>query len=161
MTSSHGSEDSPNWIYVIILCSACACVEQSSSEMRGKRVSDDLFRVICITFDETGNLSATARALHLPFFSVRCALKRRVGTSYLQRKVCLGRPILLVPRSFLQHVKRHRFSTWTQLSHHFLISRWSVKRACARLGYRSHAAVVDRLTDKQKRTRLQWAAHPA
>ncbi len=127
--------------------------------MRGKRVSDDLFRVICITFDETKNLRATARALHMPTTSVWNALKRRVGTTYLQRNARLGRPRLFIPRSFLQYVKRHGFNTWTQFSyHHFLISRWSVKRACARLGYRFHAAIIDRLTDEQKRTRLQWVA---
>lgn len=127
--------------------------------MRGKRVSDDLFRIICITYDKTGSKKATARTLHLRRSSIQSALARRVGTTYVQRKVHLGRKRLPLSRSFLQHIKRHRFSTWRQHAHHFRMSRWSVQRACARLGYRSHPAVIDKLTTEQKRTRLQWVAN--
>jgi AraC-like DNA-binding protein len=124
--------------------------------MRGKRCSDDLFAVVCKTFDRTGGVRATARNLGLNEGSVSRILKRRIGVSHTQRKVKLGRKLFRLPRNFLSYVKRHRHDTLRQLAHQLQMSRMCVKRACHRLGLRSRPAVINKLTDKQKKRRLHW-----
>lgn len=124
--------------------------------MRGKRCSDDLFRVVCKKFDRSGKAAEVAEDLGMHVTTVSRLLKRRIGTSFQQRKVALGRPPLPLPRSFLQFIKRHRFQTWTRIAHDLRMSAKRVRRACRRLGYRSRVAVVDKLSNPQKRARVQW-----
>ena len=127
-----------------------------AANMRGKRCSDDLFTVICKTFDRTGGVRATARTLGLNEGSVSRMLKRRLGMSHTQRKVKLGRKLFRLPRNFFAYVKRHRHETFRQLAHQLQMSRMCIKRACQRLGLRSRPAVIDKLTKEQKQRRLQW-----
>lgn len=127
--------------------------------MRGKRVSDDLVRVIYDMKDKGTSDCAIARALLISRFAVQAALRRRVGASDQQRHVPLGRPRCTTQaddRAIVLGLKRNRFATQSSIAAIYQVSRQTVRRRGREKKMYSRLAVRDVLTKTHKISRQLW-----
>ena len=124
--------------------------------MRGKRCSDDLFEVVCKTYDDTRSKRKTAKILKLDERTVRDLLERRISGTNKQRKRKLGRPNLQLSRSFKSVVKLHRFETNAALGDRLGLSEDQVQRRLPLADLKQHPAHIDKLTSAEKRNRIAW-----
>jgi hypothetical protein len=124
--------------------------------MRGKRCSDDLFEVVCKTYDDTHSKRKSAKVLHMSENTVRDLLKRRIGGSNQQQKSKLGRPKLKLSRSFKAVVKMHRFETNAAIGDRLGLSEDQVRRPLPVADMKQHPAHIDKLMNAEKRKRITW-----
>ena len=130
-----------------------------SATMRGKRTSDDLAKLIYRFKDANPNYanSAIARIFWISKSTLRGILKRRIG----QKKVTLGRKIVLTKRIKRQLLGRVNQNSKLRLSDLLLTARRLISNATAHRflknrGIRNRVAVQYVLTIAQKDRRVNW-----
>jgi transposase len=127
--------------------------------MRGKRLSDDLVRVIYRKHDDGLSLRKIAEDLSISVHAAHSALHRRVPHSMQQQKKELGRPRVTTSetdRHIRLSMKRERFRSTTSLAREFGVSRWTINRRGKETGISSRLAVRDYLTQRHKIARRNW-----
>jgi AraC-like DNA-binding protein len=129
------------------------------ADMRGKRLSDDIVRVIYKMRDDGMPLRQIATDVGLSLKAVHNALQRRVGDSNYQQKVSLGRPRITTHKTDLHirvTIKRNRFKSCRTLASQMGLSKNTVCRRARESGLHSRVAIRDYFLRRHKSARIQW-----
>ncbi len=136
---------------------------------RGKRISDDLVKVIFQTYDEGiengvkthGIGSYIARRLFLPIRTVNSILEKRIANTHTRTKLPLGgrkKTTQVQDRRLILDVKRRPFSQIRdfRMSSGIELSNKTIYRRLKSAGIGRYVAMKDCLSNAQRERRLQW-----
>ena len=120
--------------------------------MLGKRLSDELVKLVYLKSEAGLSQREVAKELHISQKAVWGVLKRQIKGTTCQTEKKLGRPRITTARidkTIATAVKRNRFSSYSALSHQFKVSRDTIRRRAHAFSLKSRIAHGNVLTAKQ------------